>query len=113
MRIHQRYFALETPEGALASSFIIVANTRTRDKGKKIVLGNERVLKARLADAQFFYEQDKKISLQEHGKKLQNVIFHDLLGTMAEKVDRLKIAAEFLAPKFGISPGNSNPLTQS
>ena len=106
MRIHQRYFALETPEGALASSFIIVANTRTRDKGKKIVLGNERVLKARLADAQFFYEQDKKISLQEHGKKLQNVIFHDLLGTMAEKVDRLKIAAEFLAPKFGISPGN-------
>lgn len=104
MRVHQRYFALETREGKLAPSFIVVANTMTRDEGKKIIIGNERVLKARLSDAQFFYEQDKKISLEEHAQKLQNVIFHDSLGTMAEKVERLKISAEFLAPKFDLSP---------
>ena len=104
MRVHQRYFTLETPEGELAPYFIIVANTMTRNKGQDIVIGNERVLKARLSDATFFYEQDKKIPLIQHARKLQNIVFHERLGTMAEKTDRLKKAARTLAPKFGLNP---------
>ncbi len=98
MRVHQKYFALENPQGSLAPYFIVVANI----EGSEIVVdGNERVLKARLSDAKFFYDQDRKKSLAEHGKGLEHTVFHAQLGTMSEKVIRFSKLAQFVAEIIG------------
>ncbi len=102
MRIHQRYFALEDAKGNLAPSFIVVANTIPLDGGEKIVQGNERVLRARLSDAQYFYALDRKKTLEEHGIKLKDIIFHEKLGTYSQKVSRLERLARTFAPYFEI-----------
>ncbi|MEN8237433.1 MAG: glycine--tRNA ligase subunit beta [Pseudomonadota bacterium] len=98
MRVHQKYFALEKANGELAPHFIVVANIKALDGGTTLVKGNERVLRARLADAQFFYDQDRKYSLEEHGKKLDSVIFHAQLGSLGQKIARMQGLAEQLAP---------------
>jgi glycyl-tRNA synthetase beta chain len=100
MRVHQRYFALEGSAGKLAPFFIFATNIKTSEKTENVIKGNERVLRARLSDAQYFYQKDKQTSLQDHAKKLENVIFHDALGTMAQKIERLETLAHFLAPSF-------------
>ncbi len=97
MRVHQRYFALVDEKGNLAPYFILISNIVAKDGGKTLVQGNERVLRARLADAKFFYQQDQKISLQEHAKKLQNIVFHERLGIMSEKVERVQSLAKEIA----------------
>ncbi|NCP62849.1 MAG: glycine--tRNA ligase subunit beta [Alphaproteobacteria bacterium] len=89
MRVHQRYFSVHKKGGAFAPHFIVAANIVAPDDGKTIVIGNERVLKARLSDAAFFYEQDRKKPLAEHGKKLDKTVFHASLGTLAQKQNRL------------------------
>ena len=89
MRVHQRYFSVHKKDGNFAPHFILAANIVAPDKGKAIVTGNERVLKARLSDAAFFYEQDRKKTLEEHGQKLDNTVFHADLGSLAEKQKRL------------------------
>lgn len=89
MRVHQRYFSVHKKGGAFAPHFIIAANIVTPDGGKAIVTGNERVLKARLSDAAFFYEQDRKKTLAEQGQKLKKTVFHADLGTLAQKQARL------------------------
>ena len=95
MRKHQKYFALETQEGKLASKFIVVANKETPDGGAAIVAGNERVLRSRLADAKFFWNQDLRQSLGNRLDQLKDITFHAKLGTLAEKVARLeKLAVE-------------------
>ncbi|MBN9413705.1 MAG: glycine--tRNA ligase subunit beta [Candidatus Paracaedimonas acanthamoebae] len=101
MRVHQRYFALVDAQGQLAPYFILISNIKAKDGGKTLVQGNERVLRARLADAKFFYQQDQKVSLQEHAKKLQHIVFHDRLGGMAEKVERVQLLAQEIAPYLG------------
>jgi glycyl-tRNA synthetase beta chain len=103
MRVHQRYFSLETLDGKLAPYFFVVANTEALDKGQLIIKGNERVLRARLSDAKFFIEQDLKISLDANGKKLKDIIFHIKLGTMAQKTERLCALSQWLAPFFKVS----------
>lgn len=89
MRVHQRYFSVHKKEGSFAPHFIMAANIVAPDDGKSIIIGNERVLKARLSDAAFFYEQDRKKTLAEHGQKLDKTVFHAHLGTLAQKQERL------------------------
>jgi len=89
MRAHQKYFATETPEGKLANRFVLVANIETPDDGAAIVAGNERVLRARLADAQFFWDQDRRTPLRDRVGDLGEVVFHAKLGTLHDKIDRI------------------------
>ena len=81
MRTHQSYFATTTKDGQLANRFVVVANTVARDGGKAIVDGNERVLRARLSDAKFFWDEDRKLRLEERLPKLKDIVFHAKLGT--------------------------------
>jgi len=95
MKNHQRYFATTQKDGALASRFVVVANTVARDGGKAIVDGNERVLRARLSDAKFFWDQDRKTTLEARLPALKGIVFHAKLGTQAERVERIaKLAAQ-------------------
>ena len=97
MRTNQKYFSLLDKDGTLAPRFLIVANMETADKGRAIVAGNERVLRARLSDAKFFWDQDRKMKLEERVPALKEIIFHAKLGTMADKVLRVqKLAAELV-----------------
>lgn len=89
MRTHQRYFVTTNPDGALANRFVVVANNVARDGGKTIVEGNERVLRSRLSDAKFFWDQDRKITLEERLPALKEIVFHASLGTQAERVERI------------------------
>ena len=97
MRTHQKYFALSTAEGALAPYFVVVANTRARHDGRDVVTGNERVLRARLSDAKFFWDNDRKVALDDRAPRLADIVFHARLGSMAEKADRLAALAAHLA----------------
>jgi glycyl-tRNA synthetase beta chain len=97
MRYHQKFFSLRKGT-KLAACFISVANTKTVDGGKAVVKGNERVLAARLSDARFFWEQDVKIPLAEQAKRLSGVVFHQKLGTVADRVTRIEAVAAKIAP---------------
>jgi glycyl-tRNA synthetase beta chain len=96
MRTNQKYFACTNDQGLLAPAFVCVANIAAKDGGEAIGQGNARVLAARLADARFFWEQDLKISLEEQAKKLDGIIFHEKLGTVADKVERVAKLARWL-----------------
>src|SRR5471030_1200462 len=106
MKTHQRYFATTTADGALASRFIVVANTIARDGGKVIAAGNERVLRARLSDAKFFWDQDRKVTLEERLPALKGIVFHAKLGTQAERVERIvRLAGEIAKSVPGSDAG--------
>ncbi|HLM11680.1 MAG TPA: glycine--tRNA ligase subunit beta [Reyranella sp.] len=98
MRTHQRYFVTNRKDGALANRFVVVANNVARDGGSTIVDGNERVLRSRLADAKFFWDQDRKVRLEERLPALKDMVFHAKLGTQADRVARIEILADKLAP---------------
>ena len=104
MRVHQRYFPLVNGEGKLAPSFVVIANRDTVDHGKTIVLGNERVLRARLADAQFFWEQDQKQTLEHFNGALKNRLFHQHLGSIADKTQRLVKLSSYIAKTINADP---------
>jgi glycyl-tRNA synthetase beta chain len=108
MRTNQKYFACADDTGALAPAFVCVANIDASDGGAKIVEGNRRVLAARLSDARFFWEQDVKVPLDEQAKKLSGIVFHDKLGTVADKVERVAKLARWLVEQ-GIVPGTLSP----
>jgi glycyl-tRNA synthetase beta chain len=97
MRAHQKYFALNTKDGQLAPRFVIVANTLTDDGGKQVIAGNERVLTARLSDAKFFWDQDRKQSLESRLPALKDIVFHAKLGTVAQKIERVERLAYEIA----------------
>jgi glycyl-tRNA synthetase beta chain len=97
MRTHQKYFALLDKNGKLAARFLVVANMDTADKGAQIIAGNERVLRARLSDAMFFWQQDQKVKLAERLPGLKDIIFQARLGTLAQKVARIEALARRLA----------------
>lgn len=97
IRSHQKYFSLRTAEGNLASYFITVSNIKSNGKDDTIISGNERVLRARLADAKFFWDQDIKNPLEEKFENLENIIFHKKLGSVADKTRRIKANAKFLS----------------
>ena len=96
MRTNQKYFACTASDGGLAPGFICVANIAARDGGAAIVEGNRRVLAARLADARFFWKHDLETPLEQQGKKLDQIVFHEKLGTLADKVERLEKLAKWL-----------------
>lgn len=95
---HQKYFPIVNAEGKLLPYFIAVSNTNPRDLGV-VAKGNERVLRARLADASFFFEEDKKVPLEDRVESLKKVVFHTLLGTSHKKVMRFRKLAVKIASK--------------
>jgi glycyl-tRNA synthetase beta chain len=97
MRAHQKYFALTKKDGALSDKFLITSNMIAKDGGKAIIAGNERVLRARLADGRFFWDQDRKKSLDDMAEGLKSVTYHAKLGSVADKVERVKKLAVQLA----------------
>lgn len=101
MRTHQRYFALERADGSLAPRFVVVANVPATDGGRAIVAGNERVLRARLSDARFFWDQDRKVRLESRLDALRDRVFHAKLGSVHDKVERLQGLAASLAGHIG------------
>ncbi|PKR54869.1 glycine--tRNA ligase subunit beta [Thalassospira marina] len=90
MREHQKYFVLEDASGKLAARFITISNMITMDGNAQIIAGNERVLRARLHDAKFFWDQDRKVTLESRLPKLETIVFHAKLGTVAERVLRMR-----------------------
>jgi len=101
MRTHQKYFAVLDADGKMAPRFIVVANTETLDGGKAVIAGNERVLRARLSDAKFFWDQDRKTKLEARVPALEKITFHAKLGTVAEKVTRVQLLAAEIARAIG------------
>ncbi len=97
MRSHQKYFSTLDAGGKLANRFIVVANTETTDGGKQVIAGNERVLRARLADAKFFWDQDRKATLESRVDALRDRVFHAKLGSVLDKVERMEALAADLA----------------
>lgn len=98
MKKDQKYFVTRDPAtGKLANKFIFAANIEPSDDGSAVTGGNERVLAARLADAQFFYEQDLKGKLEDNLPALEDIVFHKELGTVAERVERIKKLSRYLA----------------
>jgi len=133
-RVNQKYFICRTPlpraggagggpedagnptpnpsrkrEGDLAPNFVCTANIDASDGGAAIIAGNEKVLAARLSDAKFFWELDQKTKLEDHAKKLGNIVFHEKLGTVADKVERVAKLAEWLASLEGTGLLRANP----
>jgi len=107
MRTNQKYFACVDKAGKLAPNFICTANIVAEDGGAAIVAGNRKVLAARLSDAKFFWEQDLKVKLEDQATKLAGIVFHEKLGTVADKVDRVATLARKLA-EDGVVKG-ANP----
>src|SRR5580692_110799 len=102
IRNNQKCFVLrDTAHAKLVDKFILVANIEADDGGKAIVAGNERVIRARLSDAKFFYETDLKTPLEDRLPKFKHIIFHEKLGTQAERIDRIERLAAELAPLVG------------
>jgi glycyl-tRNA synthetase beta chain len=107
MKTHQRYFALKDASGKLANQFITVANIVNADGGKKVIAGNVRVVRARLADGEFYWQQDRNTKLEDWGKKLSDVVFHAKVGMMDEKVTRIETLAVAIAKAVGYADETS------
>jgi len=109
MKEHQKFFSVRNAKSGRIEKFITVANRTTADDGATILAGNEKVLSARLADAKFFWENDLRVATSEDGmaawvKALENVTFHNKLGTQAELIERMAVLARELAPMVGADP---------
>ncbi|HWB51928.1 MAG TPA: glycine--tRNA ligase subunit beta [Stellaceae bacterium] len=100
MRTHQKYFSCLNAETAPAPRFLFVANNVTPDGGKTIAAGNERVLRARLSDARFFWDQDRKIRLEDRVDALRQRVYHEKLGSVYDKVERMEKLAGYLAEQL-------------
>jgi glycyl-tRNA synthetase beta chain len=100
MRTHQKYFTCLNPDGTPAPRFLFVANNVTPDGGKTIAAGNERVLRARLSDAKFFWDQDRKVRLEDRVEALRQRVYHEKLGSVYDKVERVEKLAGFLAEQL-------------
>jgi len=110
MRVNQRYFALHSAkDGTPAPDFAFVANIAASDSGAAIIAGNERVLRARLADARHFYDLDRRVRLESRVEALKTVTFHAKLGTQYDRVKRLERLAAFIAQRVGNA---SEPLSE-
>src|SRR4029079_1150979 len=99
MKQTRKYFALAGAHGTLLHRFLVVSNLETRDPAA-IVEGNERVLRARLADARFFFDQDRKVALAARVERLAIIVHHNKLGTLGERVERLRFLARNTGPKM-------------
>ncbi len=106
-RTNQKYFICRTHDGKLANAFICTANVVPADGGLAIVDGNRKVLAARLSDARFFWQQDKKVPLAKQAEKLARITFHEQLGTLADKVERVAKLARWLVEADIVVPANA------
>ncbi|MFC4175343.1 glycine--tRNA ligase subunit beta [Microvirga sp. GCM10011540] len=105
IRANQKCFVLRDPKtGKLANRFLLTSNLVAKDGGKTIVGGNERVVRARLSDAKFFWETDQRVKLEDRLDKLKSIVFHEKLGTQHERVERIAALARDLAPFVGADP---------
>jgi glycyl-tRNA synthetase beta chain len=102
-RVNQKYFVCQDAGGKLANAFVCTANI-TADDPAVVVDGNRKVLAARLSDARFFWEQDQKVSLEDHARKLARITFHEKLGTVADKVERVAKLARWLVEEGIVKP---------
>ena len=104
MKEHQKFFSVKNPKTGRIERFITVANRETADNGATILAGNQKVLSARLADAKFFWENDLRVAksdIAQWTRALENVTFHNKLGTQAERIERIAALARELAPVTG------------
>ncbi|MBH1944349.1 glycine--tRNA ligase subunit beta [Erythrobacter sp. YJ-T3-07] len=112
-RVNQKYFVCEDAQGRLANAFICTANIEAADGGAAIVDGNRKVLAARLSDARFFWEVDQKKTLAQHAEGLKRITFHEKLGTVADKVERVAKLARWLVEEGIVTdsplPGGEGP----
>ena len=104
MRENQKFFSLRDPASGRITAYLLVANRETADDGATILAGNARVLTARLADAEFFWQNDLRTPLAEMAAKLDHVTFHNKLGTQAERIARIAALAREIAPAVGADP---------
>ena len=104
IRVNQKCFVLKKPDGGLANRFILVSNIEAKDGGATVIAGNQRVIAARLSDAKFFYETDLKTRLDDRLPKLDQIVFHEKLGTQGERIKRIAALARKLAPIVGADP---------
>jgi glycyl-tRNA synthetase beta chain len=108
IRNNQKCFVLRDPRTSqLVDKFILVANIEAEDGGKAIIAGNERVIRARLADAKFFYDTDLKTRLEDRLPKFEHIIFHEKLGTQAERITRIERLANEIASRPEFFPGQT------
>jgi glycyl-tRNA synthetase beta chain len=113
IRNNQKCFVLRDPQSAkLVNKFILVANEEAMDGGKAIVAGNERVIRARLSDAKFFYETDLKTRLEDRLPKFEQIVFHEKLGTQAERITRIVALAGRVAPLVGADVAKTERAAQ-
>ena len=112
MRTNQKYFACTEESGVLANAFVCTANITASDDGAAIVAGNRKVLAARLSDAKFFWEHDLKVPLATQAEKLSQIVFHERLGTVADKVERVAKLARWLCEE-GVVSGNVNFVAEA
>ncbi len=112
-RVNQKYFVCRGADGKLANAFVCTANIAAHDGGAKIVEGNRKVLAARLSDAKFFYDTDLKVPLEEQADKLSKIVFHEKLGTVADKVDRVAKLARWLVEEGIILPGTGRGTSEA
>jgi glycyl-tRNA synthetase beta chain len=113
IRANQKCFVLRDPQTAkLVNKFILVANIEASDHGSAIVAGNERVIRARLSDAKFFYDADLKTRLEERLPKFEQIVFHEKLGSQAERIARIQALAGQLAPIVGADRANAERAAQ-
>ena len=113
IRANQKCFVLRDPQTAkLVNRFILVANEEATDGGKAIIAGNERVIRARLSDAKFFYDTDLKTRLEARLPKFDGIVFHEKLGTMAERIARIVSLAAELAPIVGADVAKAERAAQ-
>lgn len=112
MREHQKYFAVAGPDGRLMPNFIAVNNTRAKDLGL-VATGHQRVLRARLEDARFFYQSDMKAGLEPLVERLKGVLFQSKLGSVREKVKRVELLSAYLADAAGFEARQKNELVRA
>lgn len=113
VRANQKCFVLRDPSSSkLVNKFILVANIEATDGGKAIVAGNERVIRARLSDAKFFYETDLKTKLEDRLPKFESIVFHEKLGTQAERIARIVSLAGQIAPVVGADAAKAERAAQ-
>jgi glycyl-tRNA synthetase beta chain len=113
IRNNQKCFVLRDPQTArLTNKFILIANEEASDGGKSIIAGNERVIRARLSDAKFFYETDLKTPLEARLPKFGHIVFHEKLGTQAFRIARIEVLAGKLAPLVGADRAKAERAAQ-
>src|SRR4029077_9425576 len=102
MQDHQRYFPVEDAQKKLLPHFVFISNIQSHDP-LRVIHGNERVLRARLSDAAFFYATDKKENLEQRIERLKGIVFQAKLGTLYDKAERISKLATLIAEKMGVN----------